>query len=103
MSDDAKITAPKPDGVHIPTPALIALLLAFGGVVAAYVFVSKVEFLNHARAESNRITVVEETSKHHNEALHDLKSSVQAIDQNVRTLMIQQGVPDQMIVAPKEE
>lgn len=93
----------KPTGVFVPLPVLVALGLGFAGLLATYVFVNKVEFLSHAQAESDRVTVVEQTVKHHDKAIERLDARTEAIDLNVRTLMTEQGVPAEKITVPQEK
>jgi hypothetical protein len=103
MSEGAKPEVKEPSGVFIPTAVLVALGLAFGGLVATYVFTTKVEFLGYTQEAGRRVTVVEETVKHHDKAIERLDRTTQAIDQNVRTLMTEQGVPADKIAVPQEK
>jgi hypothetical protein len=88
------------DGVFLPLPLVITLLCAVASIGVAYIFATKAELANHAKVDGERIVVLEETTKHHDMAIEEIKRAVQAVDQNVRTMLIEQGVPTNRIVRP---
>lgn len=88
-------------GVTIPSSVLWSLIFAAAGIAVTYIFATKLELAGVAQAASTRITVVEETVKHHDEALSEIKQRTESLDDNVRTMMIQQGIPSNKIKGAK--
>lgn len=109
MADTTDVASPPPPqpkregGVFLSGSVILTLALAFAALVATYIFATKAELALHAMHESERTTVVEQTVKHHDEQIGELKEMVKAVDQNVRTLMTEQGVPANKIAVPKEK
>lgn len=91
---------PKP--LTVPLSALIPLGMALAGAAMTYVFATKAEVANAAQDLSTRATVLEETVKHNYDTVEDLKVDVKTIDENVRALMIQQGVAPSQIHGGKK-
>lgn len=96
------------DGIKLPWAAIGTLLAISAGIIATYVFVTKPELQKHTLEESERVTVIEQTEKHHDEAISELKDDVKdvkasmgAVEFNVRTMLQEVGVPDRRIARSK--
>ena len=96
---------PGPGGIWLPTPVVVTLALAIAGVTAAYIFATKAELAAQTREAGQRITVVEGTVGVHGDSIGELKADIKeervavgAVDTNLRTLLIEQGIPRRQIV-----
>lgn len=85
-------TASPRRGLYLPTSVVLFLVGAAASVGVAYIFATKGELAAHELEESNRVTIIEETEKHHDEAIQEMKETLRAVDDNVRSLLIHQGV-----------
>lgn len=102
-------------GVYVSGAMLLAAAVAAAGVVTTYVFATKGELVDarhdieaKASTEGVRTTVLEGTVGYHDRAIGELRqdvkavvNAIQAVDMNVRTMMVDQGFKSREIAKPK--
>lgn len=98
-------------------PAVWIAIATTAGLVTTYVYATKAELSEHAMAEREKRADVEREAAtmrvdaaemrvhvgQHHEALQKLERYVEAVDANLRTLMIESDIPRGRIARPKEE
>jgi hypothetical protein len=99
--------------VQVPVKTLLtflgACLVVGAGLVTKFVYATKAELVEHAAKEGERVTVVEQTEKHHDDSIAELKKDVKdtradvgAVLENVNTVLREIGVSERRIAKPKK-
>lgn len=113
MADAAKTPVPGERSLRIPYgmvwPAIWAAIVTAAGLATTYVYATKDELGEHARAERETTAKIEVEAaaakvhvEQHDRTIEKLERYVEAVDANLRTLMIEQDIPRGRIARPKE-